>query len=42
MTERMRNGIVKRGNTWSYVVREHAMKLMESHHPIFPSKDDAG
>lgn len=27
---------------WSYVVREHSMRLMESHHPVFPSKDAAG
>jgi hypothetical protein len=28
--------------TWSYVVREHAMQLMNSHHPAFPTKDPAG
>jgi hypothetical protein len=27
---------------WSYVVREHAMKLMTDHRPTFPSKDPAG
>jgi hypothetical protein len=27
---------------WSYVVREHAMQLMNSHDPAFPSKDSAG
>ncbi len=26
---------------WSYVVREHAMQLMKSHHPAFPSKEPA-
>lgn len=27
---------------WSYVVRQHVMRLMESHHPAFPAKDRAG
>jgi hypothetical protein len=26
---------------WSYFVREHAMDVMKSHRPMFPSKDDA-
>jgi len=27
---------------WSYIVREHTMQLMKSHHPVFPAKDIAG
>jgi hypothetical protein len=26
---------------WSYVVREHAMDVMESHQPLFPTKESA-
>jgi hypothetical protein len=25
--------------TWSYIVREHAMDVMKSHQPVFPTKE---